>query len=100
MLLASGLGDQGAVDEPVEKDRVNLIEWELLRLRRQDLLCRLDIKKGELGSINPRDDRVPRGRRARGRSAGARLCCGPISRQQDATGGDTSNQPGRTHQAE
>src|ERR1700730_3608673 len=100
MLLASGLSDQRAVDEPVEEDRVNLIEWELLRLGRKVLLCRLDIRKMELGSIDARVDRVARRKRARRRRAGALRRCGPISRQQDVAGGDTGKEPGRTHQAE
>ena len=72
MLLASGLGDQRAVDEPVEQHRIDLLERQLLRLRRQVLLSGLDIGQVELDPVDPRDDRIARRQGARRRAAGRR----------------------------
>ena len=67
MLLAPGLGDQLAVDQLVEQRRIDLGERQLLRLRRQALLRRLDIGEVQLDAVDAGDDGVCRRQRARRR---------------------------------
>ncbi len=43
VVLAPGLGQQRAIDEPIEQHRVDLVERQLLCLGRQALLRRFDI---------------------------------------------------------
>ena len=64
MSLAAGLGDQHAVDEPVEQHRIDLGERHLLDLGRQALLRRLDIRKVQLGAVDTRHDHAARRQRA------------------------------------
>lgn len=61
VVLTPGLGDRNAVDEPIDQHRVDLIERQLLRRRRQVLLGRLDIREAKLGPVYPRDDGVAAG---------------------------------------
>ena len=70
MLLAPGLGDQLAVDQPVEQNRIDLLERQLLQLGRQALLRGFHIGQMQLGPIDAGDDGARRRQSGRRRRSG------------------------------